>query len=289
MLDRIKLGFNYLLPQKYLTELFGWFANKKAGWLTKIIIDIFVWYYNVDMKEAKKSNTSEYSSFNSFFVRSLRNDTRPINTDPNLLVQPADGIISQIGHINGDYMFQAKNHFYSLEALLAGNYDISKKFINGSFLTTYIEPKNYHRVHMPCNATLREMIYVPGDLYSVNQVTANNVPNLFARNERIICFFDATFGSFAQILIGAIIVGSIETVWLGQITPPRMGIIKRWTWPSNSHEGKNIINLLKGQEMGRFKLGSTVINLFSHNKIKILNNLNPLSKIFVGQPIASIL
>lgn len=292
VLDRIKLGLNYLLPKKCLTELFGWFADKKAGWITKIAIDIFIWYYNVDMKESEKSDTSEYSSFNNFFVRTLRKTVRPINSDPNMLVQPADGVISQIGDIKDDYIFQAKGHVYSLESLLAGNYHMSKKFINGSFVNIYIEPKNYHRVHMPCNGILREMIYVPGDLYSVNHTTARNIPNLFARNERIVCYFDSVFGAFVQILVGAIIVGSIETIWSGQITPPRRGVIKRWEWPSYEKTAddkeKNNICLLKGQEMGRFKLGSTVINLFPHNTIEMLTNLTPLSKTFVGKPLGII-
>lgn len=294
MLDRIKLGLNYLLPKKCFTELIGWIANKKAGWFTKLVIDIFVWYYNIDMKECKKSDTSEYYTFNEFFVRSFNKKARPINQDPCLLVQPADGVINQIGKIQNDNILQAKGHNYSLEALLAGNYQLSNKFINGLFITIYIKPKNYHRIHMPYSGSLVEMTYVPGELYSLNTVTTKNIPNLFARNERIICCFNTDFGLFVQILIGAIIVGSIETVWSGQITPPRKGIIKRWTHETSFENNfslpiKNSVNLVKGQEMGRFKLGSTVINLFVKDKIKFLDHLIPSSKTFVGQPLASIL
>lgn len=197
---------------------------------------------------------------------------------------PADGVISQLGAIENDKILQAKGHNYSLEALLAGNYLMADLFRNGSFVTTYLSPRDYHRVHMPCNGILREMIYVPGDLFSVNHLTAQNVPNLFARNERVICLFDTEFGPMAQILVGATIVGSIETVWAGTITPPREGIIKRWTWPAGDSEGA--VALLKGQEMGRFKLGSTVINLFAPGKVALAEQLQSLSVTKIGQPLA---
>ena len=284
MLDRIKLGLNYLLPKKWLTELAGWGASKRAGWLTKAVIDSFVWFYKVDMSEAQKADTATYRTFNDFFVRPLRDDVRPIDTDPNLLGQPADGAISQLGHIDGDNIFQAKGHHYSLEALLAGNYQMADQFRDGEFVTTYLAPRDYHRVHMPCNGILREMIYVPGDLFSVNPLTAQNVPNLFARNERVICYFDTEFGPMVQILVGATIVGSIETVWSGTVTPPRTGVIKRWTWPGADEEGSVV--LLKGQEMGRFKLGSTVINLFAPGKVKLAESLTAEAKTRLGQPLA---
>jgi len=197
---------------------------------------------------------------------------------------PADGVISQLGRIEEDKILQAKGHNYSLEALLAGNYLMADKFRNGTFATTYLSPRDYHRVHMPCNGILREMIYVPGDLFSVNHLTAQNVPNLFARNERVICLFDTEFGPMAQILVGATIVGSIETVWSGTVTPPREGVIKRWTWPAG--ESENAIALLKGQEMGRFKLGSTVINLFAPGKVNLVEGLQSLSVTRLGEALA---
>jgi len=284
VLDRLKLGLNAILPKKGLTELAGWGAGKRGGWLTKAVIDIFVWYYKVDMTEAQKSYTGSYRTFNDFFTRPLRDDIRPIETDPHLLVLPADGAISQSGHIENDQIFQAKGHTYSLEALLAGNTAMVDMFRDGEFVTTYLSPRDYHRVHMPCNGILREMIYVPGDLYSVNPLTAQNIPNLFARNERVICRFDTEFGPMAQILVGATIVGSIETVWAGTITPPREGVIKHWSWPGTNEEGA--IVLLKGQEMGRFKLGSTVINLFASDKIKLAESLTPGTKTRLGQTLA---
>lgn len=246
MLNDLKLSLQYILPKLWLTRLAGWGASKRAGWLTKLVIDLFVKYYKVDMKEAQKPDTAAYRTFNDFFVRPLRDDVRPLNTDPNVLVMPADGVISQLGAIENDKILQAKGHDYSLEALLAGNYQMADLFRNGSFATTYLSPRDYHRVHMPCNGILREMIYVPGDLFSVNHLTAQNVPNLFARNERVICLFDTEFGPMAQILVGATIVGSIETVWSGTVTPPREGIIKRWTSPAGDNEGS--IALLKGRD-----------------------------------------
>ncbi|PKH22431.1 phosphatidylserine decarboxylase [Enterobacterales bacterium CwR94] len=280
MLDRIKLGLQHILPKKGLTELAGWGASKRAGRLTKLVIDIFAWFYKVDMSEAQKPDTASYRTFNDFFVRPLRDDARPMATDANQLVQPADGAVSQLGPIAGDQIFQAKGHHYSIEALLAGNAQRAEQFRDGLFATIYLAPRDYHRVHMPCNGILREMVYVPGDLYSVNPLTAANVPNLFARNERVICYFDTDFGPMAQILVGATIVGSIETVWAGTITPPREGVIKRWTY----EEGEVV--LLKGQEMGRFKLGSTVINLFAPEQIALNPSLANGVVTRMGQPLA---
>lgn len=204
--------------------------------------------------------------------------------EENLLAQPADGAISQLGAIREGQILQAKGHNYSLEALLAGNYLLAAEFQNGQFVTTYLAPRDYHRVHMPCDGVLREMIYVPGDLFSVNPLTAANVPNLFARNERVICIFDTAFGPMAQILVGATIVGSIETVWAGTITPPREGVIRRWTYPQAGCEGA--ITLEKGQEMGRFKLGSTVINLFAEGKVYFAPQLNSGAVTRMGEVLA---
>ena len=284
LLNSFKLSLQYILPKLWLTRLAGWGASKRAGWLTKLVIDLFVKYYKVDMKEAQKPDTAAYRTFNDFFVRPLRDDVRPLNTDPNVLVMPADGVISQLGAIENDKILQAKGHDYSLEALLAGNYQMADLFRNGSFATTYLSPRDYHRVHMPCNGILREMIYVPGDLYSVNPLTARNIPNLFARNERVICYFETDIGPMVQILVGATIVGSIETVWAGTITPPREGVIKRWHYPAADDE--SAVVLLKGQEMGRFKLGSTVINLFAPGRVKLAESLEAESKTRLGQPLA---
>lgn len=284
MFDRFKLGLNHILPKKALTELAGWGASRRGGWLTKAVIDAFVWFYKVDMAEASKPHTGSYRTFNDFFVRPLKEGARPVDPDASLLALPCDGAISQLGRITGDQIFQAKGHYYTLQALLAGNDELAEKFIDGEFVTTYLAPRDYHRVHMPCNGILREMIYVPGDLYSVNPLTARNIPNLFARNERVICVFDTDHGPMVQILVGATIVGSIETVWAGTVTPPREGVIKRWRYPSAEHDGAVV--LLKGQEMGRFKLGSTLINLFAPDRVKLAESLEAESKTRLGQPLA---
>ena len=284
MLDRMKIALQYLLPKRWLTQLAGSAANYQGGWLTKMAISLFVRCYRVDMQEAQQPELSAYPTFNAFFVRPLRDDARPVDADPNVLVMPADGIISQSGPIIGEQIFQAKGHHYSLEALLAGNERLTEVFRDGSFVTTYLAPRDYHRVHMPCNGILREMIYVPGELFSVNPLTAASIPNLFARNERVICVFSTDFGLMAQILVGATIVGSIETIWSGTVTPPREGIIKRWRYPQANEE--SAVVLLKGQEMGRFKLGSTVVNLFAKGGVTLNDRLHARAVTRVGERLA---
>ncbi len=286
MLDSIKIRLQYLLPKQGLTRLAGWGADKQGGWLTQLVIKAFARFYKVDMKEAQDPEFSAYRTFNEFFVRPLRDGVRPITAEENCLAQPADGAISQLGMIHDGQILQAKGHHYSLEALLAGNYLLAAEFQNGQFVTTYLAPSDYHRVHMPCHGVLREMIYVPGDLFSVNPLTAANVPNLFARNERVICIFDTEFGPMAQILVGATIVGSIKTVWAGTITPPREGVIRRWTYPQAGTDGAVVLE--KGQEMGRFKLGSTVINLFAEGKVHLAPQLNSGSITRMGEVLAEI-
>lgn len=286
MLDNIKIKLQYWLPKIWLTRLAGWGADKPAGKLTKLVIDLFVRQYKVNMQEAQQPDTAAYRTFNEFFVRPLKPEVRPVDGHAHRLVQPADGVLSQLGPITDGKLIQAKKHLYSLEALLAGNYIMAELFRDGLFATTYLSPRDYHRVHMPCDGVLREMIYVPGDLFSVNLLTADNVPNLFARNERVICLFDTEFGPLAQILVGATIVGSIETVWAGTVTPPREGIIQRWTYPQ---AGEGTVMLEKGQEMGRFKLGSTVINLFASNRVQFAAHLNSLSVTRMGEPFAEML
>ncbi|WP_348666189.1 archaetidylserine decarboxylase [Arsenophonus symbiont of Ornithomya chloropus] len=273
MIEKTKIKLQYLLPQQRLTELAGWIANKKANGFTQFIIKMFAKIYKVNMAEAKKSDFSAYNTFNDFFTRALKENVRPIVSGTHQLSLPADGIISQLGSILDEQILQAKGHSYNLTALLAGNDILVKNFINGVFITIYLSPRDYHRVHMPCDALLTEMIYVPGTLFSVNKITEKNIPHLFARNERLICIFETEFGKMAQILIGATIIGSIETIWHGCINPEREGILKRWTYPKKNNTGE--VYLRKGEEMGKFKLGSTVINLFeSASKIQ----LNPILK-----------
>lgn len=280
--QRAKVAFQYIMPQLYLTQLAGWFAQQKWGAVTHFVIKAFAKKYNVDMNEAKKENFSDYESFNQFFIRELKDDARKINENPTALCLPADGRVSQIGHIDDGRLLQAKGHFFSLSDLLAGDEELVNTFKNGEFATIYLSPRDYHRVHMPCDATLRKMIYVPGDLFSVNPFLAKHVPNLFARNERVICVFDTAFGPMVQILVGATITASMSTVWAGVINPPRTGEVKVWTY-----QGDNAIKLTKGQEMGAFQLGSTVINLFPANSVTLADHLEVDIPVRMGEILAT--
>ena len=280
--QRAKVAFQYIMPQLYLTQLAGWFAQQKWGAVTHFVIKVFAKKYNVDMSEAKKENFSDYESFNQFFIRELKDDARKINENPTALCLPADGRVSQIGHIDDERLLQAKGHFFSLSDLLAGDEELVNTFKNGEFATIYLSPRDYHRVHMPCDATLRKMIYVPGDLFSVNPFLAEHVPNLFARNERVICVFDTEFGPMVQILVGATITASMSTVWAGVINPPRTGEVKVWTY-----QGDNAIKLTKGQEMGAFQLGSTVINLFQANSVTLAEHLEVDVPVRMGEILAT--
>lgn len=280
--QRAKVAFQYIMPQLYLTQLAGWFAQQKWGAVTHFVIKVFAKKYNVDMSEAKKENFSDYESFNQFFIRELKDDARKINENPTALCLPADGRVSQIGHIDDERLLQAKGHFFSLSDLLAGDEELVNTFKNGEFATIYLSPRDYHRVHMPCDATLCKMIYVPGDLFSVNPFLAAHVPNLFARNERVICVFDTAFGPMVQILVGATITASMSTVWAGVINPPRTGEVKAWTY-----QGDNAIKLTKGQEMGAFQLGSTVINLFPENSVTLAEHLEVDVPVRMGEILAT--
>ncbi|TCP95958.1 phosphatidylserine decarboxylase [Cricetibacter osteomyelitidis] len=262
--QRIKIAFQYVMPQLYLTRLAGWFANRKWGSVTHFMIKMFAKKYNVDMSEAERPDFNQYASFNEFFIRELKQDARKFDENPTALGLPADGRISQCGELDDNLLLQAKGHFYSLNDLLAEDNELVNTFRNGTFATTYLSPRDYHRVHMPCDGTLRKMIYVPGDLFSVNPFLNTNVPNLLARNERVICLFDTAFGPMVQILVGATITASIRTAWAGVINPPRGTEVKTWTY-----EGDAAVKLAKGQEMGAFLLGSTVINLFPHNAVTL--------------------
>ncbi|WP_371515120.1 archaetidylserine decarboxylase [Salinivibrio sp. ES.052] len=261
----------------------GKLASLKGGWLTTSVIKWFIKKYHVDMSEAKVSDPNYYRTFNDFFVRELKPALRPIEGDSNTLVYPADACVSQAGRINQGRLIQAKGHSFSLTELVGGDDALASQFNDGDFATLYLSPRDYHRVHMPCEGVLREMVYIPGDLFSVNPLTAENVPNLFARNERVVCVFDTDFGPMVQILVGATIVGSIETTWAGTVTPPTGGSIRRWHY---SREGEQAICFAQGDEMGRFKLGSTVINLFPKGILRFDDQVAPGEVTQVGQPYA---
>lgn len=244
----------YLIPKQALTELAGRFASKNRGTLTTKVIQWFVKRYKVNMPEAANSNISSYATFNDFFTRPLKDGVRPLANVS--FVSPVDGAVSQLGAIQEHQIFQAKGHSYSTQALVGGDANLSKLFKNGHFATIYLSPKDYHRIHMPCDGKLLKMIYVPGDLFSVNPTTARGVPGLFARNERVVCVFETNNGPMVLTLVGATIVGSMATVWAGVINPPRRPTVTEWTY-----QDQNIV-LKKGDEMGRFLLGSTVVLLW---------------------------
>jgi phosphatidylserine decarboxylase len=262
VINRLKVLPQYVLPKQLLTTLAGRFASQTRGSTTTSVIRWFVKKYQVNMAEALNPDIGSYATFNDFFTRALKPDARFI-TDAELIC-PVDGAISQFGAIDFDQIFQAKGHRYSTTALVGGDATLAAQFKNGSFATLYLSPKDYHRIHMPCDGRLTRMIYVPGDLFSVNPTTARGVPGLFARNERLVCVFDTDNGPFVLVLVGATIVGSMATVWHGQINPPRSDDVREWRYDDE------LISLKQGEEMGRFMLGSTVVMLFPENHAKTL-------------------
>ena len=257
MSDRLAVLPQYLLPKQLLTSLAGRFASARAGALTTGAIRRFVARYGVDMAEAANPDIASYPSFNEFFTRALKPGARPLANAE--LICPVDGAISQFGRIERGQVFQAKGHTYSTTALVGGDAALAAPYESGSFATLYLAPRDYHRIHMPCDGTLRRMIHVPGALFSVNPVTARGVPGLFARNERVVCLFDGPRGPFVLVLVGATIVGSMATVWHGVVNPPRPGALRAWRY---DREGDPPVALKQGDEMGRFLLGSTVVLLF---------------------------
>lgn len=270
----------YVLPKQAMTILAGKLANLKGGRLTTTVIAWFIKRYKVNMAEAANPDISSYQTFNDFFTRPLKTGARPLHKAD--FICPVDGAISQFGAIEQDQIFQAKNHHYSALTLLAGQKDLAEKFQNGHFACLYLSPKDYHRIHMPCDGTLKNMAYVPGDLFSVNPNTAANVPNLFARNERVVCEFESKqHGSFVMVLVGATIVGSMATVWHDSpnkvINPPRSKNIRNWSYADQN------ITLKKGDEMGRFLLGSTVVMLFEKDALQFNADWQPTRSIRLGE------
>jgi phosphatidylserine decarboxylase len=275
MFDRLAVLPQYLLPKKLVTQLAGRFASAELGGVTQAAISRFVAHYGVDMSEAAEPDITRYASFNDFFTRALRAGARPL-ADADY-VCPVDGAISQFGAIERDQIFQAKGHHYSTCALLAGDTALAAEFEHGQFATIYLSPKDYHRIHMPCAGRLQRMVYVPGDLFSVNPTTARAVPGLFARNERVVSLFDTARGPFVLVLVGATIVGSMATVWHGVVNPPRPGEIKRWDYADKP------VELAKGAEMGRFLVGSTVVLLWPKGTLKFNPDWAPGGAVRMGQ------
>lgn len=275
MSDRLAVLPQYLMPKQALTVLLGWGANAKAGRFTTAVIRWFIDRYQVNMSEASNPDIHSYASFNDFFTRPLRTDARPLTEAA--LVCPVDGAVSQFGAIQQGQIFQAKGHDYSCTALVGGDRQLAAQFHNGSFATIYLSPRDYHRIHMPCDGRLTRMIYVPGALFSVNPTTARGVPGLFARNERVVCVFETANGPFILTLVGATIVASMATVWHGVVNPPRSKQVREWTYTDQN------IDLKKGEEMGRFLLGSTVVMLFPKNTLEFNPNWQPESPVKMGE------
>ena len=275
MSDRLSVLLQYLLPKQALTIFAGKVAGARCGSWTARLIEWFVGRYKVNMTEAANPDIHSYATFNDFFTRALKSDARPLASAD--YVCPVDGAISQFGAIKNNQLFQAKGHNYSTTALVGGDADLAAQFQDGSFATIYLSPRDYHRIHMPCDGRLTRMIYVPGDLFSVNPVTARGVPGLFARNERVVCVFDSEHGPFVLTLVGATIVGSMATVWHGLVNPPRSSEIREWRYDDQQ------IELKKGDEMGRFLLGSTVVMLFRKDSLQFNPQWAPALPVRMGE------
>ena len=278
MIKRLFALIQYPLPQHLLSRLAGRLADSRIRWLKNLLIRAFVRAYRVNMDEALYPEVEDYPSFNAFFTRPLKDDARPLAADPAAVLSPADGVLSAIGRIDHDRLFQAKGRDFSLQELLGGDEARAAPFQGGEFATIYLSPQDYHRVHMPYSGTLKEMVFIPGRLFSVNQATTNHVPRLFARNERVACFFETDLGPMAVVLVGAMIVASIDTVWAGRVAPGnrRVGV-------SDYSERQPPVHLVRGMEMGRFRLGSTVVMLFPPGTMGWSEQMAKRGKVMMGQ------
>jgi phosphatidylserine decarboxylase len=277
MSDRVQVLLQYLLPKRHLTLFAGRVAGARRGRLTTRLIRWFVGRYGVDMAEAENSDIGSYASFNDFFTRPLKAGARPLSEAD--FACPVDGAISQFGAIDDHHILQAKGHLFTTTELLGGDSALAAQFRHGSFANLYLSPRDYHRLHMPCDGRLERMIHVPGALFSVNPVTARGVPGLFARNERVVCLFSSPeHGPFAMVLVGATIVGSMATVWHGVVNPRRTGKVSEWTYADRE------IVLRKGEEMGRFLLGSTIVMLFRRGTIDFNRDWAPERPVRLGEP-----
>jgi phosphatidylserine decarboxylase len=278
--ERLAVSLQYLLPKQALTAFAGVVAGAHGGALTTALIRWFVGRYGVDMAEAAEPDIGRYATFNDFFTRALKPGARPLAASD--LVCPVDGAISRFGAIEGDQILQAKGHHYSTTALVGGDATVAAPFEGGHFATLYLSPKDYHRVHMPCAGRLTRMIHVPGELFSVNPTTARGVPGLFARNERVVCAFEGAHGPWVLVLVGATIVGSMATAWHGVVNPPRPGQIREWRYDDRE------VSLARGDEMGRFLLGSTVVLLLPARLLQFNPAWMPGGAVRMGEAMASI-
>lgn len=276
--DRIVIFPQYLIPHHLLSVAMHWLAGCRVVWFKSLFIRFIVANYKVNVAEAAQTDLTSYPSFNAFFTRALRSDVRPVAEGCNRVVSPVDGAISQLGPINTGRIIQAKGRDYSVLELLGGDQALAKQFEQGQFATIYLSPRDYHRIHMPLMGKLQQMRYIPGKLFSVSPRTARTVPNLFARNERVVTVFETELGPMVLVLVGAIFVGSMETVWANKITPPYGKNIQHW-----HYDGEQAVVLKKGQEMGRFNMGSTVVMLLPQQSQLFKQELVPGAAIQLGQ------
>ncbi|MCU7892510.1 MAG: archaetidylserine decarboxylase [Candidatus Thiodiazotropha sp. (ex Ustalcina ferruginea)] len=283
--ETLFIGLQYPLPHHLLSWVMHSITRIETKPIKDLLIRRVVDWFNVDMQEALESDPSRYRHFNDFFTRALNPDARPVTQQSNEIACPADGALSQAGDIEAGYLFQAKGHDYSLLELLGGDAEMSHLFEDGNFATIYLSPRDYHRLHMPISGKLKRMVHVPGRLFSVNATTCQKVPRLFARNERVICLFDTEVGPMAMILVGAIFVSSIETVWAGTITPARQRVN---SWDYSPQSEPVTVELEKGEEMGRFNMGSTVILLFGKDSIEWLDDFTSGTAVKMGEAIAAV-
>lgn len=281
-MQKLKSYLQYIIPQHALSRFMGILGNCRWHWFKNLFIRYFIKTYQVDMSEALETNPENYASFNAFFTRAIKPESRPIIAGEKQIACPVDGYVSQAGLIHDEQIVQAKNFNYSLLQLLGGSVAMADLFKDGYFANLYLAPKNYHRVHMPLSGSLQKMIYVPGKLFSVNPSTVAHIPNLFARNERVVTLFETAAGPMAVILVGAMIVASIETSWAGEIAPGRTQAIQEWDYQENP------INFQKGDELGRFKMGSTVIVLFGAKHISWADEIKPEAAVQLGQLLGKI-
>jgi len=279
--DRVQGVIQHLLPHRLLTALMYYSTRRRFRPWKNWQIHWFIDRYGVDISEATSADHDSYEHFNAFFTRTLRAGSRPLEGDAETVVCPADGRISAIGDIRAGMLLQAKGQHYSLHTLLGGDDRRAAPFEGGDFATLYLSPRDYHRVHMPVDGRLREMTYIPGRLFSVNFATARAVPRLFTRNERLVCLFDTELGPMALILVGAMLVAGLETVWSGPVTPPHGQKTRTWRY-----DGESAIRLARGEEMGRFNAGSTVILLFPEDRIDWLDAFESGASVRMGQGLA---
>lgn len=277
-LDNIKVNLQYFLPKHILTRVIGFLASAKTGKITSFAIEQFAKFYHINLDEME-GDISDYQTFNDFFARPLKYNARPIDHDENSLIFPADGKISQFGILKDNFQLQAKEHYFTIEALLGNNKD-AECFKNGSFMTVYLSPKDYHRVHIPLDGKLIKMTHIPGELFSVNPLYVHNIPELYSRNERVVCIFETTLGKMAVIMVGATIVRSISTAWCGTVAPSKNN------GPSVYEYTKQNFQYGKGEEIGRFFMGSTVICLFEKGKIAFTDNLAVEQEVKMGKIMA---